>query len=426
MININDLVTDNSIPREHRKLYLYFIKLFNKQNSEVWNKKIKSTTVDYHVKVILNNGKCNFYNPPYNLTSIELKILYNYYFFPFYFKSSYDIYCKILSDKDEFKNNFIFHDFLCNTLANTLAFACALSSLHKKNENLIGFNHPDFFIETLYLYQSKENLKYLNQLFKILNLKYLNSNKIDSSDFKLSDYFIKNESVDSFILPLNFENPTKIYSKIINQRSNKINVVINYSLLDNNDCFENDILKTLINDYIKTGANVYVVFQNLDTNENWELLKSNLYHIYNSEGVIQILKEDKKQKIKYEVVKTTSLDKLYKIFIVYFQKNNFVKLEELLLNYFQSPNFHIDIFNVKIDFLNKKGHFNFCNYITDFAFAHNFMSKQAYFHKKAHLYRDINSLVVAKSFYEKDVEERNGEISHCYKSFLKNHFPKSN
>ena len=76
--------------------------------------------------------------------------------------------------------------------------------------------------------------------------------------------------------------------------------------------------------------------------------------------------------------------------------------------------------------MNKRNFFDLCNYITDYAYSHDHLDVQLYYHKKAHLYRDINSINIAKAYYEKDIIARNGHQCFCYKAFINTHFPEIN
>jgi hypothetical protein len=89
MAKIHTHINDNSLPEIVINLLKSFDYDFNNQSSTNWLKEVINTDNEYHRKVLLKQGRCNFDTPPNGLTSEELICLYNYYYFGMHFQSSF-------------------------------------------------------------------------------------------------------------------------------------------------------------------------------------------------------------------------------------------------------------------------------------------------------------------------------------------------
>ena len=124
MSSIHKFIESKETPEAVKNLFKRFVDEFEKQNSTSWNEQVTKQTPLFHRKKLLNQGHCDFDNPPLNLTTAELIILYNYYYFSMHYQSSYDIYDKLFSECGAFKNKtFFFQDYGCGTLSSTMAFS---------------------------------------------------------------------------------------------------------------------------------------------------------------------------------------------------------------------------------------------------------------------------------------------------------------
>jgi hypothetical protein len=100
---------------------------FNNQSSTNWLKEVINTDNEYHRKVLLKQGRCNFDTPPNGLTSEELICLYNYYYFGMHFQSSFWLFNHIWNSGFAvmfiINRDPIFIDLGCGTLASSIAFS---------------------------------------------------------------------------------------------------------------------------------------------------------------------------------------------------------------------------------------------------------------------------------------------------------------
>lgn len=171
---IKKLITETVIPKVIKDLMQGFVYEFNDQDSEAWYDEVSETSSDYHCKELLKSGNCDFDNPSGTaLTSGELMSLYNYYYFPIEFQSSYWLYNYLF--KNGAKENVInksfpiFIDINCKTGASFHAF------------NLLYFEISDN-LENSKLFK-RQNI----ELKRILNLAIDNSIRVIRKHAK--DYY---------------------------------------------------------------------------------------------------------------------------------------------------------------------------------------------------------------------------------------------
>lgn len=154
---IHKFIEDKEIHEPVQWLFRRFVSEYNEQNSVAWNKHVKQNTDEYHRKTLLKQGRCDFDKPPYNLTSAELIVLYNYYYFPMHFQSSYEIFNRLFEEQEEFQNQtFFFHDFGCGTLSSTMAFALAMKSDVSQNKEYTTCGLFDLCDDLQFYYQNGE------------------------------------------------------------------------------------------------------------------------------------------------------------------------------------------------------------------------------------------------------------------------------
>jgi hypothetical protein len=129
MSKINANIYDNETPEAVRSLLQEFVKEFENRNSDIWIREVKNRDSKHHRETLLKRGGCDFDNPTHELTSDELICLYNYYYFPMHFQSSYWLYNLLFKgglDKIFISNLApVFIDYGCGTLSSSIAFSCA-------------------------------------------------------------------------------------------------------------------------------------------------------------------------------------------------------------------------------------------------------------------------------------------------------------
>lgn len=483
MSYIHKFIEDKDIHEPLQWLFRRFVSEYNDQNSVAWNKHVKQNTDEYHRKTLLKQGRCDFDKPPYNLTSAELIVLYNYYYFPMHFQSSYEIYNSIFEHHLCLENTTIFfHDYGCGTLSSTMAFGASfqknkLSTLDQGTRQVELFEHLDEFykygnIDVLshLLFYTDENhgdvswhelgeirnagsIQYFN-LPSLINGFCLNdiSTSIKSflqaflkenfftepnqnyffnvADCTDSHFYFPNIADKFYVGNFSYDpiNPFKSFCNSQHKDTKDLVVIINFSYVLASDSVEIETINSMINEYLKTGCSLIIVNQNPDLdslNKKWELLKDKVKYVKSIKGLQSIKHFGSKSKSRFEVIFPTTIELLYEQFAVLLKSSQYYKLEKKLKDYFNSNLYNSFLFSIEIDKMNKRNYFDLCNYITDYAYAHNYLDVQLYYHQKAHLYRDINSINIAKAYYEKDIIERNGHQCICYKTFINKHFPES-
>jgi hypothetical protein len=477
---IHKYIQDESTPEPVRHLYSRFIEEFNKQNSKAWNKHVKLTNDDYHRKQILNQGRCNFDNPPFELTPKELIVLYNYYYFPMHYQSSYEIYNILFEENLLIKNKPIFfHDYGCGTLSSTMAFGASF----QKDKPVTSRKWEDFrniefdilyeygpidVLNHLYFYMEEKNgsvslheiganrnagqIKNFNLVGRTVNCYFLNdiSHEITSfvKDFIQENFYVESHQnhffniaectdseikffsvADKFYLGNFNYDPTSAFKSFCNSQKKNPNetvVILNFSYVLASNSIDIDKLDRIIQAYLKSGCTLLIVNQNPDLvslNKNWELLKEKTEYVHSYNGLQSIKHFGSKSKSKFEVIWPTNSELLFEQFTILFKQRDYTKLEHILQDFFKSKIYNPLLFEIKLDNLNLQNNFDFLNYIADYFFTHNLMSNSGYYHTKAHIYRDINSINIARSYYEKAIAEDGGYQPNCYKVFMNKYFP---
>ena len=484
MSYIHKFIEDKEIHEPVQSLLRRFVSEYNEQNSVAWNKHVKQNTDEYHRKTLLKQGRCDFDKPPYNLTSAELIVLYNYYYFPMHFQSSYEIFNSIFEQNLDLDNKtFFFHDYGCGTLSSVMAFGASFqknklynlgnsftqAELFKdydnyyKYSNIEVLSHLHFYIDENYGDVSSYELGVIRnagsiQCFNLPSLingyclndistsvksflkEFLKENFFTEPNqnyfFNVADctdshFYFPNIADKFYVGNFSYDpiNPFKSFCNSQNKETKDCVVIINFSYVLASDSVEIETINSMINEYLKTGCRLIIVNQNPDLdilNKKWEILKDKVEYVKSIKGLQPIKHFGSKSKSRFEVIFPTTIELLYEQFDVLLKSSEYYKLEKKLKDYFNSNLYNMLLFSIEIDRMNKRNYFDLCNYITDYAYAHNYLDVQLYYHQKAHLYRDINSINIAKAYYEKDIIERNGHQCICYKNFINNHFPEIN
>lgn len=486
MSSIHKFIESKETPEAVKTLFIRFVDEFEKQNSTSWNEQVTKQTPLFHRKKLLNQGQCDFDNPPLNLTTAELIILYNYYYFPMHYQSSYDIYDNLFSECDAFKNKtFFFQDYGCGTLSSTMAFSACFqkytsreieannelnynytsavikpqnefkyneidvcSHLHfyvadqftsvesggelgiiRNAQKIVRFDLPNL-INGYFLYDKSNNLTaYLTDFLK----ENFYSELYCDYFFNMADctdgHFYFPSPADKFYVG-NFWgiDPFRSFCQSQQKSARDVTVILNFSYVFASESIDIDKLVSIIDEYQKSGCQLIIVNQNPDIdafNEKWEILKKRIKYIPYKQGVLPIKFFPKSSRSRFEVIYPVSYEIFFDKCINLYKKKHYEALDKYLYEFFKS-NLEPMIIEIKLDMLNESGEFDLSNYITDFAFAQDFFTALTYYHQKAHLYRDINSNNIAKFYYEKDILERNGYQCLCYKEFMDANFPNDN
>lgn len=362
---IHKFIEDKSTPEPEKWLFRRFVSEFDEQNSIAWNEHVKSRDSEYHRKTLLKQGRCDFDKPKHNLTGKELIVLYNYYYFPMHYQSSYEIFSIFFKKYFDSKSNiFFFHDYGCGTLSSTMAFGCCLqkfiygymteSELISNNEKIdylrpilyeYTYNHIDLLNHLLYfkatdtfgcietheigLIRNAGEIQYFDlppfvngyNLFDI-------SKEIQSflDDFLQENfyaepnqnYFLNTASctdghfyfpnvADKFYVGDFGTEPITFKSFCNHQKisTNEVNVIINFSYVLASESINIEKIKALIEEYQKTGCNLIIVNQNPDLdilNSKWEELKKLLNYKSIIKGTQPIKHFGSKSKSRFEII----------------------------------------------------------------------------------------------------------------------------
>jgi hypothetical protein len=387
---IHKFIEDKETPEPITWLFRRFVSEFDEQDSIAWNKQVKQTTDKFHRKTLLKQGRCDFDKPQLNLTSEELIVLYNYYYFPMHFQSTFEIYNKLFEEHEEFENKtFFFHDYGCGTLSSSMAFgACFqkhnLSELENQNE--FKYNHIDvlshlhFYVAEstfgdvrsgeLGIIRNAANIQYFN-LPNLINgyclndisttiTKFLERFLAESFYAEPYQYYFFNTAFctdshfyfgnvsDKFYLGNFGYDPIQPFKSFCNSQfksTNEIVVILNFSYVLASESIEIESINSIINEYTKTGCRLIIVNQNPDLdslNTKWEVLKNSLTFSNTIKGVQPIKHFGSKSKSRYEVlfiINDITLDEngdynLFNIEINYVEKilkeKQWVKINEVL------------------------------------------------------------------------------------------------
>lgn len=366
MSNIHKFIEDESTPDPIKWLFRRFVSEFESQNSSAWHEQVKSTSSEYHRKTLLKQGRCNFDTPKHKLTSKELIILYNYYYFPMHYQSSFEIFSTFFTQYFKSNNNtFFFHDYGCGTLSSTMAFGACVQNIlyyHMTEGELIGnneinylrpigheyshnhfdvLNHMSYiketysfpyiekhelgkirnaggiqyfdlpnFINGYYLFDiSSEIINYLDEFLQENCYAEPNQNYFYNTAACTDGHFYFPNIADKFFCSCNqfFGEPLAFMSFCINQKKTprEVNVIVNFSYVLASESVNTENIKALIVEYQKTGCNLIIVNQNpdLDTlNHKWEELKKGLNYKSVVKGTQAIKHFSSKSKARFEII----------------------------------------------------------------------------------------------------------------------------
>ena len=94
--SIFSLLKKLDTPNQIKKLLIQFIEDFDSQESNAWNREVKQTDAKYHCDILLSNGRLDISSKwnknEHELSGNELICIFNYYYFPILFESSFFIY----------------------------------------------------------------------------------------------------------------------------------------------------------------------------------------------------------------------------------------------------------------------------------------------------------------------------------------------
>ena len=174
MAKIHSHINDTETPSIVKGLLQGFVYAYENQKSAVWISEVKNKDAEYHRKVLLKQGRCDFDKPTNGLSSEELICLYNYYYFAMHFQSSFWLFNHIWNSGFAvmfvINKNPIFIDIGCGTLASSIAFSQTI-------DRQINFN----------LFQEKP----------LLNHSAIQINKT----FRLPDTRINFSDIELYLLP---------------------------------------------------------------------------------------------------------------------------------------------------------------------------------------------------------------------------------
>lgn len=335
---IASFLVDKDVPQPVNKLLQEFVDDYNGQESTAWVNEVKNHDSDYHRRILLKQGRCNFDSPTHSLTSDELICLYNYYYFPMHFQSSYWLYNQLWTQGfgKAFISNMspIFIDYGCGTLSSTIAFSsvytekftqylingnCLFSETFNNCDDKVehrefeqNFYKYDFDVENDCFIETKTNKWLLKPEINLSrdNIGYIfidssgnvlkHSIKYHSSfDFPYIDYDLWTQYpasdghfhhaivADNFFtvqydrLNIDFIRDSIIKHNVSQYSQKGISIIINFSYLMASPTLDIHTLSELVKNIIIQFANVpiCIINQNPDKdylNSNWEIFKSKI------------------------------------------------------------------------------------------------------------------------------------------------------
>lgn len=357
---IHILIDSPSTPLAMKELLKKFIAEFDNQNSNAWCLNVLSKDKKYHCYSLLNRG-LGVTSETYNksdeeLSKDELICLYNYYYFPILFESTYLIYSELWDVTFETAfasdNALIFMDFGSSTLPVSLAF----SEVFKNNKPTTFWEAPEdlnpikssiwkeqnlsdfpivsyFFRDSDFNYYAEDFIKHLDRsadwdmYFNILetgvsdlfpplfNVVYPRNSSwfLDNFTFSYGRHKLNIELGD---ISFNYINNVKkvqenswIYytpepfQELFNQNKS---IILNINYLRSLSNFDFEKMIEEVNDILKENKrnNVAILFQNNGNEElqnKWDIFKSSVAMKSIKSGVINLTCNTKIQ-ISYEVL----------------------------------------------------------------------------------------------------------------------------
>ena len=340
-ININ--IEENGTPEAVKNLMQEFVNNFENHNSDAWIREVKKRSSEHHCKILLKEGRCDFDNPSHGLTSEELICLYNYYYFPMHFQSSYWLFDEMWNKGFEelFITNYnpIFIDFGCGTLASSIAFMFIIENNLKKDIQLLGlqknkFNEfsypielPPYFmttdiaqmfykdigtkalIDTSILELNSQTYVFIDTSNNVLDFARNLMSRNQKDTFEVSDgHFIGWINLTKY----NYIQSEKNMLEFNKHTHSNNSIIINFSYV-----FASESLVTAkIVDYvvklisINPKVNICVFYQNPDLdqlNTKWEEFKEKVPFKSIAKGV-KTIKHYENSKIRYEVLFKSKFD----------------------------------------------------------------------------------------------------------------------
>jgi len=334
MSKIHAHINDTETPEAVRNLMQEFVKDFESRSSDVWIREVKNRDSEHHRKTLLKQGRCDFDKPTHGLTSEELICLYNYYYFPMHFQSSYWLFEHFynIGLAQHFINNCnpIFIDFGCGTLSSSIAF----SAVRRKFEKNDIFRESNYFFDTptsFILFDISSKL--VAEINKAINYKYygsLTDNAIwtyyDTFDTTAYAYSIK-WSISNLINNkrrwlYSAENESFYYYTDL--KHIEYSLILNFSYLFASISLNVNELIKFINEIIlkHNNNNIVVFFQNPDLDElntKWEEFKEKVPLSSIAKGVAPI-KHYGNSKVRYEVLFKSKFDDVFSDVEIFIKK----------------------------------------------------------------------------------------------------------
>ena len=352
---IHNLIALPETTSEIRFLLQEFVKEFESQNSIAWNKKVKATNKKYHCHELLKKGLGEI-SQSYNkksdeLSGEELVCLFNYYYFPILFESSFEIFSRIWDSKFEHRfisnNALVFIDIGCRTFPSSLAFS-QIYNQKIQNQSIWGANSTEpfefninsyvFIDESPYISSYIDNYfsehfsarEYRNHwTFNISPLDIFPTGIQPVTDvFHVADRMIFDNGllIDSFhLLKIKEKYFARAFDllesidsgfpfhNLVDSFNHNKSVIININYLGSVHFFDVEEITFAIKRLISTNdkTNFAIIFQNngnLDLQLKWEELKENLGVRSVSEGQIK-LAISPLIKINYEILFRSNIEK---------------------------------------------------------------------------------------------------------------------
>ncbi len=355
--NIFKLIDKIDTPLHIKNLLIEFARNFDLQESLVWKREVIQTDSDYHCNILLARGRVDLSltsdENEHELSSAELICLFNYYYFPILFESSYFIFRKIWDSNFEhyFTNDncLVFIDLGCSTLPSSLAFAETFNHFKCKDsiwknreykddysinsyiffdESRVGLGYTNDFVNNhsgSELYVENESSVFFNHTSEpVYRTHYCPCtdifidgvvHKYNDGSFKINIPFI--ETFEKYILK-SFElrnHMDKFFpcQRYISKFSEFISIIFNLTELRFTSFFDVENLIEKVNQILQEypSANLAIVYQSDAeiSDENWDLFKSKIHlkSILRDEFRLII---DESLKVKYEILLTTRFSSL--------------------------------------------------------------------------------------------------------------------
>lgn len=347
MSKIHAHINDSETPEAVRNLMQDFVKDFDNHNSDAWISEVKKRDSEHHRKTLLKQGRCDFDNPTHGLTPEELICLYNYYYFPIHFQSSYWLFNQIWNKGFEelFITNYnpIFIDFGCGTLSSSVAFMSIIEhniqreitqefswQKNKLNEFSYPIELPQYFmtqdvakmfyedigtnalIDTSILELNLQTYIFIDTSHNLLDFAraLMSSNRKDI--FEVSDgHFVGWIQLPKYNY-IQSENNLFAFEKHTHSTNS---IVINFSYVFASE----SLITTKIVDYVvkliitNPKTNICVFFQNPDLdqlNTKWEEFKEKVPLKSIIKDVVPIKHYDN-SKVRYEVLFKSKFDDIF-------------------------------------------------------------------------------------------------------------------